>query len=227
MMTRGAVLRTAWTGLCTLVCVTAVIGWMHTPRARPVLAALGVPCSANKVTRDQVELICEAGLATLRGHEAAPARPALGMNLEHTTEADARVWADAHGAKCETAVHGYRYLHCRGVPARALTSDGPAITDLWLSFGVSGTLVGIDAYRRGIDASGTRAAWLAATGGLQSKLGKPAVAFGDPSPAALMSSALQTARVQYRYTNYIATVTVAHLARSGLSIREQYMSATL
>jgi hypothetical protein len=48
---------------------------------------------------------------------------------------------------------------------------------------------------------------------------------GDASAGALMRSDYATARVQYRFSNYIATVTAANLSYAGLSLREQYVSA--
>jgi hypothetical protein len=47
---------------------------------------------------------------------------------------------------------------------------------------------------------------------------------GDASAGALMRSDYAIAKVQYRYSNYIATVTAANLSYVGLSLREQYVS---
>ena len=215
-------------GGVALVLLTGLIGWMHTKSARPILAALGVHCPVDDVSTAQVDALRTRGLAGMRGSAAAPVRPAAtGLALDQTTEADVQAWAKTSGGTCETVVHGYRFLRCRGVDAKALGVAGPAVSELWLSFGTSGKLIGVDIYRRGLDAAGEVAAWSGATGKLQSQLGKPPVAFGDPSPSALMASTYLTARVQYKYTDYIATVTAANLPDVGLSVREQYLSAKM
>ena len=162
----------------------------------------------------------------MRGLAVAPERPAMGMVLDSTTEQQAVAWAKENSANCDTVVHGYRYLRCRGVAAKALHTDGAAISELWFSFGSSGKLVGVDVYRRGLDAQGTLTAWSEATQKLKSVLGEPAIRFGDPAPATLAASNLQTARVQYRYADYVATITAINLPKSGLAVREQYLSAS-
>lgn len=210
--------------VATLAVATALIGWMHTPGARHILRVLGVPCPVDNVTSEQVSTLREKGLAGMRGQSAAPARPAMGMLLDQTTEADAAGWARTNSINCESVVHGYRFLRCRGVPAMALGIDGPAISELWFSFGPTGKLVGVDVYRRGLDEQGTVVAWSNATANLKHALGEPEVSFGDPSPAKLLASTLQTARVQYRYADYVATVTAVNLPHAGLAVREQYLS---
>ena len=55
-------------------------------------------------------------------------------------------------------------------------------------------------------------------------LGEPESAVGDPSPASLAASALQTTRIRYRYADYLVTVTAANLPHAGLAVREQYLS---
>jgi len=210
----------------TIAVATAIIGWMHTPGARPILRRLGIPCPVNSVTSEQVSHLREIGLSGMRGPAPAPARPALGMILDGTTEKEAMAWATANAVQCDSVVHGYRFLRCRGFPAKALGAGGPAVSELWLSFGTAGTLIGVDVYRRGLDEPGERAVWAEATGKLKSQLGDPAVHFGDPAPSSLLATSLQSARVQYRYSDYVATVTAVNLPHAGLAVREQYLSGT-
>lgn len=212
-------------GSVTFAAAVAAVGWMHTPAARPVLRALGVHCPVDSATPAQVAALRELGLARFRGAARAPLRPALGMSLDHTTEQEVLAWAHMKSANCKTVVHGDRFLRCRGVDARALGLDGPAISELWFSFGSAGTLVGVDVYRRGLDAQESVAAWSGATRTLKTQLGPPQVEFGDASPKVLLASALQTARVQYRYSDYVATITAVNLPYAGLAVREQYLSA--
>ena len=203
-------------------------GAMHTRAGLRALAALGVPCPVQTVTAEQVGRARAAGIAAVRGTTVAPARPAIaGLVLDATTEAQAgALLARAH-ARCEVQVRGYRYLRCRGVDAGALALAGPPVGELWLSFGPAGRLVGVDVYRRGMRPDDVRTVWSDAAGRLRGALGAPSVVLGDPAPDVLAATAVQTARVQYRYTDYVATVTAAHMPQSGLSVREQYVSARL
>jgi hypothetical protein len=72
-----------------------------------------------------------------------------------------------------------------------------------------------------------RVAWSDAAGRLRTALGAPSLVLGDPSPDVLAAAPIGTARVQYRYADYVATVTAAHLPQTGLSVREQYLSARM
>lgn len=213
-------------GSAVLILLTAIVGWMHTKAARPFLAAIGVHCPVDDVKSSEVAAIREKGLNGLRGSLPAPSRPTVnGMPLESFSEADAQKWAADKHVNCEAVVHGMRYLRCRGVDGKMLGVAGPSISELWLSFGETGKLVGVDIYRRGLDAQGETIAWSDAVERLKTRLGEPAVKFGDASPAALSATDYQTARVQYRYTDYVATVTAVKLPYAGLAVREQYMSA--
>jgi hypothetical protein len=211
-----------------VIAALGAIGWMHTPSGLRMLAALGVPCPINTVPIERVVALRQYGVAPLKALAPAPARPTPGgLVLDRTTEAEAgALLAHAHG-HCEAQVRGYHYLRCRGIDASALALSGPPVSELWLSFNGAGRLIGIDIYRRGMQDDDVRSVWSSAAGRLQSVLGKPSVAFGDPSPQVLAATPIQTARVQYRYADYVATVTASHLPQSGLSVREQYMSSTL
>jgi hypothetical protein len=214
-------------GAATLLVVGAG-GAIHTRAGLRALVALGVPCPVRSVTAEQVDLARRAGLATLRGSRPAPARPTVaGLRLDATTEAEAgAVLARAHG-RCEVQVRGYRHLRCRGVDAAALGLAGPPVSEMWLSFGRAGRLVAVDVYRRGMRPDDERTVWSDAAGRLRAALGEPGLVLGDPAPAALAAAPIGTARVQYRYADYVATVTAAHLPQTGLSVREQYLSARL
>jgi hypothetical protein len=208
-----------------LATATALIGWMHTPSGLRALYAMGVPCPMDKVTAAQVVAGHAQGLVAVRGTSPAPQRPALGLLLDQTTEANALAWAQEKKMQCDTVVRGLRYLRCRGVPADALGIGGPPISEMWLSFAPTSKLIGLNVYRRGLSPSDLDTAWLSSVGRLQAQLGTPSVQAGDASASALMRSDYATARVQYRFSNYIATVTAANLSYAGLSLREQYVSA--
>ena len=203
-------------------------GAMHTRAGLRALAALGVPCPVQTVTAEQVGATRAAAVAAVRGTAPAPARPSIaGLALDTTTEDEARALLARAHARCEEQVRGYRYLRCRGVDAGALALAGPPVSELWLSFGPAGRLIAVDVYRRGMQPDDVRTVWLDAAGRLRSALGSPSLEVGDPAPEVLTSAVVQTARVQYRYADYVATVTAAHLPQTGLSVREQYLSARL
>ena len=203
----------------------AAIGAMHTGAGRQLLARLGVPCPVDQVDAAQVTRLREAGLRDARGLGTAPARPALGMVLGRTTREDVRAWQAAHRAECVELVRGATYLRCRGVAADAFGVAGPPVSEAWFSFGPDGRLAGVDLYRRGLDDPGAVQAWSDAQARLARALGTPTRAFGDASPRVLHASALQTARLEYRYRDYLAVVTAVNLPHAGLAVREQYIDA--
>ncbi|WP_239498073.1 hypothetical protein [Ralstonia sp. GX3-BWBA] len=74
----------------------------------------------------------------------------------------------------------------------------------------------------GRGAGDTTAAW----DGARYALGMPTSStMGDPSPEVLSGSPLQTARLQYRFSDYVAIVTASNLPYAGLAVREQYLSS--
>lgn len=217
--------RTGAAALGALLLCAGVIGALHTAAGRRVMMLVGVPCPVNTVSAEQVAQARSAGLRQMRGEGRAPTRPALGMQLGRFTEQDVRAWQGRENVACDAVVHGYTYLRCRGVPAQSLGVDGPAISELWFSFDGTGRLIGVDSYRRGLDDPGAELAWSSARSRLERELGPPSKAQGEASPATLRASALQTARIEYRYRDYLATLTAVNLPHAGLAVREQYMLA--
>ena len=212
--------------VAALAVAIGLVGALHSKAARPLLAMLGVPCPVDNTTAEQVSALRASGLAHLRTDQIAPARPVPGgFVLDRTTAEEAARWADKNDIACDDVKHGYRYLRCRGVDANKLGLAGPPVSELWLSFGPSGHLVGIDVYRRGMSAGDTTAAWDGARYALRNALGMPTSTMGDPSPEVLSGSPLQTARLQYRFSDYVAIVTASNLPYAGLAVREQYLSS--
>lgn len=228
MSPRRGLRRYAMPSVAALTVAIGLVGAMHLKAARPVLAMLGVPCPVDNTTAEQVSALRASGLAHLRADQFAPARPVPGgFVLDGTTAEEAARWAHENGIACDDVKHGYSYLRCRGVDANKLGLAGPPISELWLSFGPSGHIVGIDVYRRGMSASDTTAAWDGARDALRNALGMPTLTMGDASPEVLSRSPLQTARFQYRFSDYVAIVTASNLPYAGLAVREQYMSPRL
>ncbi|MBE7942841.1 hypothetical protein IM725_19935 [Ramlibacter aquaticus] len=218
--------RIAWgasvTGMGVIVAAIGAIGALHTSGGRELMARLGVPCPVDKVSAEQVTHLRQVGSQALRGTVPAPARQALGMTLGQTTEADVKQWQKASGAQCETLQRGYPFVRCRGIPAAALGAEGPAVSELWFSFSPAGRLIAVDLYRRGLDDTGSQQAWSDARARMAKVFGAPARVTGDASPAVLRASALQTARVEYRFSDYFVALTAVNLPHAGLAVREQY-----
>lgn len=208
-----------------LVVGLGAIAALHTKGGRQLMVRLGVPCPVDKVTAAQVTQLQQTGLKGLRGAEPAPAKQALGLTLGQTTEADVKQWQRASGASCESLIRGYAFVRCRGVPAALLGAQGPAVSELWFSFSPSGKLIGVDLYRRGLDDEGTVQAWADARTRMTHSLGTAGRVTGDASPSILRASALQTARVEYRFSDYLVALTAVNLPHAGLAVREQYTLA--
>lgn len=214
-------------GVVTGVSVAiAAIGWMHTRAGRIVLAKLGVPCPVNMVDSKTVLAIRDEAAAKSRGGLPAPQRPALGLQLEHSTKSEVATWAARNHVDCAAISRGFEFLRCRGVQAQALGLAGPDISELWFSFNPGGALVAINLYRRSMTPSETQQSWQAAVGRLEQALGQPMVASGDPTLARLFREPVAVARIQYAYSDYQATVTASHLPYGGLAVREQYISTS-
>jgi hypothetical protein len=211
--------------VAVLVTLTAAIGWMHTHAGRRLLARLGVQCPVTQVAPERVAAVRAEAMARARGTGTAASRPALGLQLDTSSETAVAAWAASVHAPCEAITRGYRFLRCRGVPAAALGLSGPAVSEIWFSFGNHDRLIAVNLYRRYMTEAETRQSWFGALGRLQQQLGEPTQASGDLTLAHLADSALAVARVRYAYSDYIATVTASRTPYGGMAVREQYMSA--
>ena len=247
---------------------TGFIGFLHTPAGRPLLAALGVGCPVKRVTPAQAEALRQRGLSGLRGARPAPARPALGLSLDVSTEKDVKAWASRAHLECAVVNRGLRQLSCSagGVPngvangvarsavARAWVgavaspgangevdlegnqagdgggeSDLAAVRDIGgevtFAFNPSGNLVSVDLLRSRVPASTAARLFTQRAAALRSVLGNPAVSAGDATSTYLESGPMRTARLVYRFSDYVATVTAMNLPPGGVALRELYQSA--
>jgi hypothetical protein len=202
----------------TLSAVAAILfagGLLHTPWARPLLRRAG-GCPVPRATAAQIEAAQARAWRSLRGGEAAAARPALGFALESTTLAEVRGWAREHGVFCEVLRDGALLL-CGRVPESALSiaPDHGAYDELAFGFRArDGRLVNVTALRTGLgaDEAAARVAGIAAS--LERALGAPSSRMaGNP------------ALVLYRRSDYLAEVSALSLSGRGHALREHYMSA--
>ncbi|WP_027820877.1 hypothetical protein [Paraburkholderia bannensis] len=214
------------TGIVAAACLSvAAIGWMHTPQGRKALANLGIGCPVNSIDPHVVLAIQQNAISRERGLTAAPGRPALGLQLDRSTEAQIAVKMIHENVHCDALSRGLRYLRCRGVPAQLLGTNGPPVSEIWFSFGPAHTLMAVNLYRRDMTESEARQSWKIAVENLRRALGVPASTSGDTTLASLMKKPVAVARVNYAYSDYVATVTASHMPYGGLAVREQYMSA--
>ncbi len=213
-------------GIAAATCLSvAAIGWMHTPQGRQVLAKLGVACPVNSIDSHVVLSIQQNAISRERGLTAAPDRPALGLQLDHSTEAEVAEKMGRENVHCDALSRGLHYLRCRGVPAQLLGTNGPPVSELWFSFGPAHTLMAINLYRRNMTETEARQSWKIAVDNLRNALGLPTSTSGDTSLTSLVEKPVAVARVNYAYSDYVAIVTASHMPYGGLAVREQYMSA--
>jgi hypothetical protein len=201
---------------------------LHLRAARPWLSRLGVRCPVERVSATQVDLLRRTALDSLRGTAPAPARPALGLRLLETRQAEVLEWASRQGLRCAAFVRGMSYVSCQDVPAEALGrfGSGAPVADLSAAFDSRGVLVGVDTLRRGLSAEQAAALGTTITSRLGGDLGAPTEEAGEWSASYLGGGALHTAFVRYRFRDYLAAVTATHLPGSGVILREQYLSAS-
>jgi hypothetical protein len=170
----------------------------------------------------------------VRGTGRAPARPALGFALDRTTSGDVQAWAVRAGVSCTTRTRGLVSLHCGNVSRGALPGAGDdgaehagpeTIEDLAFTFGPSGQLVSVDAFSRGVPVQAAAEALGSTTSRLGALLGGSAAAEpeGGVTLAEVERTPMLTARRRFRFADYVAIVSVSHLA-SGIAVREQYLS---
>ena len=203
-----------------------VMGFLHTPAGRPLMKRLGMSCPARKVTPAQAEALRMRAVGALRGTAAAPTRPALGLSLDTARAVDVAAWAKAHGLGCVAQDRPSATFTCTSVPAAVLSSAaGDGIVDqIVFAFAPDGRLVSVDSLRRTLTAPDAARLFGRIEDDLAAQLGSDGVRVGDATPAYLGGGVMHTARVQYRFSDYLATVTAMNLS-GRVALREQYQSA--
>lgn len=209
----------------SLAGLTLLIGLLHTPLGRPLLARLGVGCPVQASPEETERARLESARAT-QGTETSPAQPALGFVLDQMTSADVLAWAERHHVDCSEQRSG-TLLNCNSVPESALGGrGGGSVDELQLVFSpTSKRLVNIATTQYGLKASDALAQMSAVVRGLQGQLGKPTRELGVRTADYLESAPYKTALVRYRFKDYQADVTATNLPGKGTMLREHYMSA--
>jgi hypothetical protein len=205
----------------------AAIGVAHLPFARSLLMRMGgCPMAGARMTVVEAENARHMGLRSNRGETPAPARPALGFDLDSTTLAQARDWARREHLDCDDPRPGL--LKCAGVRPAALglpDADG-TVDELALEFNAQGRLVNTTTFRTRLNAGAAASEARAIVSALAEKLGpaqRQVGAFDAAHFAAPGARSIST--VTYRYSDYLADVIAINAPSGGPSIREQYISA--
>jgi hypothetical protein len=205
--------------------LVVLVGLLHLPVARPLLARLGALCPVRTVSAAEVDAARGPALVALRGEAAAPSRPALGLRLDGTTDAQAREWARRNAVACVAPPRAAHTLRCTDVPPEALglPASRGRVPDVALGFDATGVLVAVDALQNGLSPRAAADAGAALVARLSAELGVPGERAGDWT-AAHLDGPLRTSIVRFRFRDYVATVTATHLPGSGVILREQYLS---
>jgi hypothetical protein len=203
----------------------AVMGFLHTPYGRPLMRRLGMACPAMKVSPVQAEAVRLRAVATLRTSVPSPARPAMGQTLDVSRASDVVVWARARGLTCAEEMRPSHALRC----ARAevpLASDpkAPPSDQIAFAFAPDGRLVSVDRLRSTLTAAEASRLFTETTDSLTATLGPGGQMVGEATPTYLAGGSMHTARLQYRFSDYLATVTAMNIS-GRVVMHEQYESA--
>jgi hypothetical protein len=224
-MVRAKWLRVSLYVASGLAVLTLLVGLLHTPLGRPLLARLGVGCPVQASPEDTERARLESARAT-RGTEASPAQPALGFVLDQMTAKDVMAWAERHHVDCDEQRSG-SLLNCKAVPESALGGrGGGSVDELQLVFSPTNQrLVNIATTQYGLNAQDAAAQMSQVVTGLRGQLGEPTRELGQRTASYLESAPYRTALVRYRFSDYQADVTATNLPGKGTMLREHYMSA--
>ncbi|HVT08174.1 MAG TPA: hypothetical protein VHO67_12005, partial [Polyangia bacterium] len=128
--------------------------------------------------------------------------------------ADVQQWAAARGGTCAARTRPSSLLSCRQIAS---------YDEVTFGFAPDGRLISVSALRTGLPGAEAAGRFDGLQQSLSAQLGAGALA-GEPTAAALAGGPLHTARLQYRFSDYLATVTAMNLP-GGIAVREQYQSA--
>jgi len=203
------------------------IALLHTPMALRFLMRLGgCPFAGGNLTPAQMETARHWGLATRKGGDPAPARPALGFMLDSTTLDEVHEWAKKVNIKCDDVRPGF--IVCTDVPPQAVgrPAGNPQVDEIALGFNPRGQLVNVTTMRAHLRPFDAAVIASGIADNLRGLLGPATHSEGTMTAHALAQpGTLGMATVSYRYRDYVAEMVTMNLPSSGLSLREHYVSA--
>lgn len=214
----------------SLAGLTALIGVLHLPFAAPLLRTImpGSVCPIMRGTPAQVDRAHAIGATAIRSAATspAPARMALGFELDRTTKVDLVRWAEQHDISCAAIAGNEMLQRCESVPAAALGEPAElgALEEATFEFKSTGELVNVQTMRRRLAfVEGARAA-AELERRVSAAVGAPSSLGGEATAAHLSRGQLSTFVAVHRFTDYRATVSATNLAPTGVMVREEYLS---
>jgi hypothetical protein len=212
------------TTLLTVLFV-GIMGFMHTPWGYRVLEFFGVGCPYADISPEAIEQARLDSAHRNRKEQRTPARPALGFELDATTPNQIDEWAKKHNITCETARKG-TFKKCLFVPAEAL--EGPQETEIKeVAFQFTPDakfLVNMTVLHTGLSSPQAADKLKKISTVLKDSLGEPHRITGTASAEYLAGGYLRTATYAYKFHDYMAQVTATNVGKSGVLVRQHYMS---
>jgi hypothetical protein len=209
----------------TLVAIASfgVVGLFHTKWLKPILMkAGGCPVASPEAVEKAQNIRYASDTATA----IAPARFALGFELDVQKRDDVLKWARSKALTCKELRDG-AVVNCDNVPVSALPIQSGAKSDITeLTFGfrlADDTLNNVTTWREAVstDIGANDIDAVATT--LQEKLGNPTKQTGERTKKFFEGSGMPTAVVNYDFKEYKATVS-ANRMQDGVWMREVYLS---
>ncbi len=204
----------------TTIAAVAFMGFLHTPKGRPLLAKMG-GCPIKFASAAELEKAQADAMQAEKGTTPSKARFALGFELRKTKLADVEAWAKSRGVSCTEKRDGF--LICSEVPAAALptTFVSSKAMEVTFLFRLSDkTLTNVSAWHNDLrpDAAGREVS--ATFRGVTNVEGAATELNGSPETFD-HEGAMATAT--YKYSDYAAELTALQLG-GRVTLRQSYQA---
>ena len=218
--------RALSTVVATLTAFTVFVGLLHTRPGRVFWTqVLGGGCPVGRASAAEVEAGRREAARLVRGTQPAPARPALGFQLDRTQKREVDAWIVRQQLSCRERREG-SLLVCSSVPAEAMGRVGGVFDEVTLAFSPSThALVNIAAMRYRLSPAQAVEQTRALQTQLRAALGAPSRSAGALEAEALTAHAYATSTLSYEFSDFLAEVTATNIPGQGVLLREHYMSA--
>jgi hypothetical protein len=182
-------------------------------------------------TPAQIDRAHAIGAAAIRGQATglAPARLALGFELDKMRRSDLAAWAATHQLTCKAISGNENLQRCTDVPAAAVAVQAgmagvAAMEEITFEFQASGELVNIQTLRRHLGVAEAARTVGQLERAVATTLGPPSTVAGQPTVEHLSKGVLATYVAEHVFKDYRATVSATNLAATGVMVREEYLS---
>jgi hypothetical protein len=200
--------------------VVAIIGVLHMPFARGMLAEAGgcpFPTTSERPSLARADALRVSAAQNERGTGSAAAKPALGFALGQTTRAQVRAWARAASVTCEDDGIGLG-VRCTdaslaALPGSLLSGSG----QISFGFDLEEKLVSVSFLARVADTAHAESLRVAASSELEA-LGAPSRHQGEQ-----VRRAFERRVDAWAYADYLGEVTTTHLG-SGVVVAARHIA---